>query len=144
MSCSIPSGVLRSTPVNSRQLMVFISASKRRRNSCTTVKVRSISSMVSPRSFLRPIAITAPVTAPQTAPVLPIPPPKQLAIRGMISLSISNSWHTASSTASDQVCPCSIICVARFCSMIFHPFCLSIFRYRVLSEVPKTLQTKHV
>ena len=42
--------------------------------------------------------------APQTAPVLPIPPAKPNAIRGMISLSmsISNSWHTARSTASLQ------------------------------------------
>jgi hypothetical protein len=42
------------------------------------------------------------MTAPQTDPVLPIPPGKALAIWGMISLSIPNSWLTASSTASDQ------------------------------------------
>ena len=104
MNCSRPSSVLRSAPVNPRQVMSFISASKRRRNSCATANLRSPSSIVSAPPNLRPIAITAPATAPQTAPVLPIPPAKPKAIRGMISfsVSISNSWHTARSTASDQ------------------------------------------
>jgi len=104
MNCSIPSSVVRSAPVSSRQLMVSISASKRRRNSRGTASSRSPCSIVSARPRLRPIAITAPTTAPQTAPVLPIPPAKPKAIRGMTSssISISNSWHTAWSTASDQ------------------------------------------
>ena len=48
----------------------------RRRFSAATPRVRNPSSIVSPRSFMRPIAITAPATAPQTAAVLPIPPAK--------------------------------------------------------------------
>jgi len=130
MSCFSPSSVVRSAPVNSRQLIVPISVSKRRRNSCAAAAIRSQSSMVSPRSILRLIAITAPTTAPQTAPVLPIPPPNPLAIRGMASfpVSISNSWHTASNTDSDQTWPCAIICMARFCSIIFS-FLLSFFYF---------------
>ena len=124
MYCATPSSVLRSAPVNSRQEMVCISASKRRRNVFTTSNARSPSPMVSPLSILRPIAITAPATAPQTAPVLPIPPAKPKAIRGMLFLSTSilNSWHTAKSTASAQTYPWVNSCTAGFVSMVFHPF----------------------
>ncbi|GAF69201.1 unnamed protein product [marine sediment metagenome] len=49
------------------------------------------------------MAMVPPITAPQTAPVRPMPPPKPVAILGTSLLFIPNSWHTASKTDSAQL-----------------------------------------
>lgn len=55
--------------------------------------------------FAQPIAIRAPLIAPQTWPVLAMPPPKAEATRGIHSPSYPISPATASSTASLQFHP---------------------------------------
>jgi hypothetical protein len=68
--------------------------------------------------------MTPPTTAPQTAPVLPIPPPKPKAIRGMTlsSVSIPKCWHTARRTDSLQVWPWAMIRPARSSSIARLPW----------------------